>query len=255
MRKQSAGITMAAGIVILLGGCSSDGSEATDPGASQAQQLVSATQAAGVAPNLTVGVAESLYGTAAPQICDALSDGLGSAEELILKGNPSGRRAKLITSDAVTYGGLVVQVYCPDQAATYAALVARSTRPTPAADQPYRHLPASSRQRIDAEMSHARLRAAPAKGPTGTAAAIAMIAWPALAMMMVASVGSIAQLSDSATFGLGAMTVYLSPPCCSCCRSASCPPSWPPAMKAGSSSGCGRRSATGRGSRPPGSCS
>ena len=30
-------------------------------------------------------------------------------------------------------------------------------------------------------------------------------------MMMVASVGSIAQLSDSATFGLGAITVYLIP--------------------------------------------
>src|SRR6188508_3549938 len=41
--------------------------------------------------------------------------------------------------------------------------------------------------------------------------AIAMVAWPALAMMMVASVGSIAQLSDSATFGLGAVTVYLIP--------------------------------------------
>ena len=38
-----------------------------------------------------------------------------------------------------------------------------------------------------------------------------MIAWPALALMMVASVGSIAQLSDSATFGLGAVTVYLIP--------------------------------------------
>ena len=40
---------------------------------------------------------------------------------------------------------------------------------------------------------------------------VALIAWPALAMMMVASVGSIAQLSDSATFGLGAVTVYLIP--------------------------------------------
>jgi amino acid transporter len=40
---------------------------------------------------------------------------------------------------------------------------------------------------------------------------ISLIAWPALAMMMVASVGSIAQLSDSATFGLGAVTVYLIP--------------------------------------------
>ena len=41
--------------------------------------------------------------------------------------------------------------------------------------------------------------------------AIAMMAWPALAMLMVASVGSIAQLSDSASFGLGAVTVYLIP--------------------------------------------
>ena len=40
---------------------------------------------------------------------------------------------------------------------------------------------------------------------------VSLIAWPALAMMMVASVGSIAQLSDSATFGLGAVTVYLIP--------------------------------------------
>lgn len=39
----------------------------------------------------------------------------------------------------------------------------------------------------------------------------AMIVWPALAMLMVASVGSIAQLSDSASFGLGAVTVYLLP--------------------------------------------
>jgi amino acid transporter len=45
----------------------------------------------------------------------------------------------------------------------------------------------------------------------GNVRAIATIAWPALAMLMVASVGSIAQLSDSASFGLGAVTVYLLP--------------------------------------------
>lgn len=45
----------------------------------------------------------------------------------------------------------------------------------------------------------------------GNVRAIAMMAWPALAMLMVASVGSIAQLSDSASFGLGAVTVYLIP--------------------------------------------
>lgn len=40
---------------------------------------------------------------------------------------------------------------------------------------------------------------------------MARVAWPSLAMLMVASVGSIAQLSDSASFGLGAVTVYLLP--------------------------------------------
>src|SRR6188768_3961731 len=40
---------------------------------------------------------------------------------------------------------------------------------------------------------------------------VATMAWPALGMLMVASVGSIAQLSDSASFGLGAVTVYLIP--------------------------------------------
>jgi len=56
---------------------------------------------------------------------------------------------------------------------------------------------------------------APTGGPPTPGAVgrtpISLIAWPALAMMMVASVGSIAQLSDSATFGLGAVTVYLLP--------------------------------------------
>ncbi len=37
------------------------------------------------------------------------------------------------------------------------------------------------------------------------------IGWPALGLLMVASVGSIAQLSDSASFGFGAVTVYLVP--------------------------------------------
>jgi len=47
--------------------------------------------------------------------------------------------------------------------------------------------------------------------PAATVKAAAMIAWPALAMLIVANTGSIAQLSDSAEFGLGAVTVYLLP--------------------------------------------
>ena len=50
-----------------------------------------------------------------------------------------------------------------------------------------------------------------AQAPGGAGGSVAGIAWPALGMLMVASVGSIAQLSDSATFGWGAVTVYLIP--------------------------------------------
>lgn len=85
---------------------------------------MSAAHSAGVAPRLTVGVAESLYGTSAPQICDALDGGVSSAESVLLKGNPAGRRGKLVTTDAVTYERLVVQTYCPSNLSTYDDLVA-----------------------------------------------------------------------------------------------------------------------------------
>ena len=87
-------------------------------------KLVSAAHQAGVAPDLTVEVAESLYGTSAPQICDVLEDGVSSAESLILNGNPSGRREKLITTDAITYERLVVKTYCPDELSTFDDLAA-----------------------------------------------------------------------------------------------------------------------------------
>ena len=104
------------GAVTLLGACSTTHSAKEQ---SDAEQLVSAAHSAGVAPRLTVGVAESLYGTSAPQICDALDGGVSTAEQLLLTGNPAGRRGKLITNDAITYERLVVQTYCPTQLSTY----------------------------------------------------------------------------------------------------------------------------------------
>ena len=146
-------------------------------------------------------VAESLYGTSAPQVCDALEGGVSSAESLLLTGNPSGRRAKIVTTDAVTYGRLVVKTYCPDQLSTYDDLVADID-------------PTKTIEVVDHVGPQARPPAvqtvAPASGPVRRRLR-RLIAWPALALMMVASVGSIAQLSDSATFGLGAVTVYLIP--------------------------------------------
>ncbi len=46
-------------------------------------------------------------------------DGLTTAERNDVLGNPSGRRPKAITSDAVTYGRVVVQTYCPGALAHY----------------------------------------------------------------------------------------------------------------------------------------
>ena len=107
--------------VALLSACGSATSEGQS--AARAQQLVSSAQAAGVAPGLTVDVAESLYGSSAPQVCDALDGGVSSAESMLLTLNPAGRRPKVISTDAVTYGGLVVQTYCPQDSATYDELV------------------------------------------------------------------------------------------------------------------------------------
>jgi hypothetical protein len=110
--------------LVLAAGCSSAGAKEQATAKTDAKTLVAAAHSAGVAPDLTVSVAESLYGTSASQICDVLKDGVSSAESLLLSGNPSGRRPKLVTSDAVTYERLVVKTYCPDELSTYDGLVA-----------------------------------------------------------------------------------------------------------------------------------
>jgi hypothetical protein len=111
---------MVLGAVVLLAACSSSHSAEE---ASKAKELVAATKSAGVASGLTVEAAEALYGTSAPQLCDALDGGVSSAEQLLLTGNLTGRRDKVITTDAVTYGQLVVTTYCPSELSAYDDLV------------------------------------------------------------------------------------------------------------------------------------
>jgi len=108
-----------AALLLLPSACSS--TSASDEATEQAlaEQLVDATRAAGVAPRLTVDVAESLYGTEAPAICDAFDGGLSTAAQNLLLGNPAHGRRKTITDDAVTYGRLVVETYCPDDLDEY----------------------------------------------------------------------------------------------------------------------------------------
>ena len=123
-RAAAARAVVVACALVLVAGCSSTSAKEQATEKADAQKLVSAAHSAGVAPDLTVEVAESLYGTSAPQICDVLKDGVSSAESLLLTGNPSGRREKLVTTDAVTYERLVVKTYCPDELSTYEDLVA-----------------------------------------------------------------------------------------------------------------------------------
>jgi hypothetical protein len=109
-----------AGFVV---GCSSQSAAEQAEEQAKAQTLVAAAHQAGVASGLTVSVAESMYGTSAPSICKVLDDGISSAESLLVSGNPSDRRAKLVTTDAITYERLVVKTYCPDKLSTYDDLV------------------------------------------------------------------------------------------------------------------------------------
>lgn len=102
----------------MAAGCSSTGAKER----ADARKLVSAAHSADVAPDLTVEVAESLYGSSASQICDVLDGGVSSAESLLLTGTPAGRREKLVTTDAVTYERLAVKTYCSDELSTYDGL-------------------------------------------------------------------------------------------------------------------------------------
>lgn len=100
-------------LVVAVGCGSSSGAEEAQQ-RERAEDLVTATQAAGVAPRLTVDTAEALYGTEAPAVCEAFRGGSTTSAELILRGNAFRGRRKAITPEAVTYARLVVETYCPD---------------------------------------------------------------------------------------------------------------------------------------------
>jgi len=94
---------------LAIGGCGAD----TSPLAKhRAEELVAATEAAGVAQNLTVENAEALYGRSADSVCEVFN---GSDDELNLPGNPAGNHYRVFTEEAVEYTRLVVKTYCPDR--------------------------------------------------------------------------------------------------------------------------------------------
>jgi len=118
-------VAAAVSIVVFAGigaGCGSDESDASEQ--ALAEQLVSATQAEGVAPHLTVDAAESLYGTDARAVCKAFDGELSTSAKNQLLGRFGLSRRKTITDQAVTYGGLVVDTYCPEFRDRYDEVVA-----------------------------------------------------------------------------------------------------------------------------------
>ena len=112
-------------IVALAGvgaGCGSDETDSSEQ--ALAEQLVAATKAAGVAPRLTVDTAKSLYGTDAEAVCKAFDEDLSTSAKNQLLGRFGLSRRKTITDQAVTYGGLVIDTYCPEARERYDKVVA-----------------------------------------------------------------------------------------------------------------------------------
>ncbi|MDX2381379.1 MAG: hypothetical protein QNM02_16655 [Acidimicrobiia bacterium] len=110
-RRCPTALAVVAAVLSVAVGCSTDDETAR----AKAEEFVAATSAVGIAPRLTVGVAEALYGDDAAAVCDAFDGGLTSVERLILLGNPSGRRHKTITDHSIVYARLVIETYCPEQ--------------------------------------------------------------------------------------------------------------------------------------------
>jgi hypothetical protein len=109
-------------VVAVNAGCGTEDENSSEQ--ALAEQLVASTQAAGVAPRLTVDAAESLYGTDAPAVCGAFDGELLTSASNVLRGRLGLSRRKTITDEAIAYGALVVQTYCPEFTGNYDAVVA-----------------------------------------------------------------------------------------------------------------------------------
>ena len=72
-RRPTAVAALMLGCALAVAGCGGSNAPSGTPEAQRAQQLVSSAKAAGVAPHLTVGVAESMYGSTAPGGLQGLS--------------------------------------------------------------------------------------------------------------------------------------------------------------------------------------
>lgn len=91
----------------------------------RAVELVEATKEAGIAKGLTVDTAVALYGDDATTFCDVQSGGLDSIGGHVAIGNAAQGRRTTITDEAVEYGRLLTEIYCPNVDAKYEDTVTR----------------------------------------------------------------------------------------------------------------------------------
>jgi hypothetical protein len=124
MKLRAGGAILATLLLLSVAGCSSTSASDKAIAQSKAQQLVAASKAAGIAPHYTVDATAAEFGTSALQVCGAFKHGLNGPGSLLTIGNPAGRRPKLVSNQAVTYGRLVIETYCPNRIKNFNKTVA-----------------------------------------------------------------------------------------------------------------------------------
>jgi len=106
-----------AALALAITGCA-DIDEPT--AASRAETLVEEARATGIAPDLTVDVAESLYGDSAPTVCGPLDD---DPVSVLTWSRVNRHMPEEQVTDLVDYDRLVIDTYCPDLAGDYEELL------------------------------------------------------------------------------------------------------------------------------------
>ncbi len=108
-RRRVPWIMVAAVIAVGAAACSEQ--DATATATARANELVAEARSTGVAPDLDVDVAESLYGEDAPAVCGPLEDDPVNITtwSRVNRGMPD-----TLVNDLIRYDRLVIDTYCPD---------------------------------------------------------------------------------------------------------------------------------------------
>ena len=109
---------LVAGLTLLVAGC---GSQDVSSGEEEkAAQLEAALAPLGV--DMPVGIAASLYGTDGGHLC-AAAESDGQLDHVALVGHRFALRKTRVSPQDIAYGRAVIEVYCPDELASYESFV------------------------------------------------------------------------------------------------------------------------------------